>query len=199
MASIYKIYFKQKPDVIYIGSAIDFNLRKIRHKHLLKKGIHRNLYLQRLYNKYGHDNLVFQAIEEVANPEILIQKEQVYINLLNPQINILKIAGSALGYRHTEAAKIKIRSANTGRKMTKEQIIRGVIARIGQKTSKGCKRNIETKRKISEAKKKKVINFKTAKIFNSIQDAAESVGLKYSTLYAKLSHRNSNNTDLRFY
>lgn len=195
---IYKIYFTDNPNDIYIGSAIDFSKRKIRHKHQLKKQIHKNLHLQRLYNKHGLNNMMFEIIEVVNNMNMLINREQFYINELKPKINILKIAGSALGYRHTKESKKRISLMNTGRKMTSEQIEKGVLSRVGQRTSKGCKRTVKFKKFISEIKKKQVVDVNNGKIFFSIGDAAAAVGLKYSALYAKLSGRNLNKTNLKF-
>lgn len=196
MASIYKIFFKNKPEVFYIGSAIDFNLRKIRHTHQLKKGIHKNKHLQRTYYKYGHDNLEFVIIEELKNNSLLIKREQFFIDLLKPQLNILKIAGSLLGYKHSEDTKKHIGKINSGRKMTPEQVSRGVLSRTGQKTSLGCKRTEKMKRHLSLLKMKKVRCLKTGFIFNSIGEAAKYLNLKYSTFYAKISNRHFNDTNM---
>ncbi len=195
---IYKIFFKHNPSLIYIGSAINFNKRKIRHKYQLKNNKHNNTYLQNLYNKYGSEALCFEIIDYINKVSNLIPKEQYFINLFKPQLNVLPTAGSALGYKHKEATKKKISEKNTGRKMTPEQIKKGVIARIGQKTSLGCKRSDVYKKHLSEIKKKKVINRATGQIFNSIGDAANAVGLKYQTFYAHLSGRYVNNTNMEF-
>lgn len=195
---IYKIYFNGSPSSIYIGSAINFSKRKIRHKYHLKKQIHKNTFLQRLYNKYGLSNMVFDIIEVVNDVSNIISREQFYIDELKPKINILRIAGSALGYKHTQESKNKISLLNTGRKMTEEQIKKGVLSRIGQRTSKGCKRTVEFKNYLSEIKKKPVIDVLSGNIYNSIGDASIALGLKYCTLYAKLSGHNSNNTNLKF-
>ena len=50
---------------------------------------------------------------------ILIEREQYYLDLLKPEYNILKIAGSMLGFKHSEATKIKM-SINRGKKHTYE-------------------------------------------------------------------------------
>jgi group I intron endonuclease len=193
---IYKIFFKHNPNLIYVGSAVNFTERKIRHKYQLKKNIHKNTYLQNLYNKYGVEKLCFEILDYINTPTDLIPREQYFISLLKPQLNILPTAGSAFGYKHTEEAKKKISEKNTGRKMTSEQIQKGVIARIGQKTSKGCKRSELYKKHLSEIKNKQVINLLTGEIFNSIGDAASYLGLKYNTFYAHLSCRYINNTNM---
>ena len=164
----------------------------------LKKQIHKNTILQRLFNKYGVNSFVFEIIEILNDPNELLLREQFYLDALSPNVNILKVAGSAFGYKHTEESKNKISRRNTGRKMTQSQIQKGVISRIGQKTSKGCKRTDAAKKHLSELKKKKVINYVTGITFSSIGEAADMSGLKYSTFYAKLSGRNFNNTNCKF-
>lgn len=47
-----------------------------------------------------------------------MEREQHYINLLKPEYNILKIAGSPLGYKHTEESLAKMRN----RKLSKEHL-----------------------------------------------------------------------------
>ena len=42
----------------------------------------------------------------------VLSREQYYMDLLQPEQNILKIAGSSLGYKHTEEDKLKIKEAH---------------------------------------------------------------------------------------
>jgi group I intron endonuclease len=68
----------------------------------------------RIYNgllKYGYNNFTLD-IMEYCEPDILIEREQYYINKLNPEYNILKIAGNRLGFKHSEATKNKMRGIN---------------------------------------------------------------------------------------
>lgn len=52
----------------------------------------------------------------------MIERENFYINLLKPEYNILLIAGSSLGYKHSKEAIEKIRYANIGRKHSEETL-----------------------------------------------------------------------------
>ena len=47
-----------------------------------------------------------------------MDREQYYMDLLKPEYNILKTAGSSLGYQHLEEAKKKISEAK--KNMTEE-------------------------------------------------------------------------------
>lgn len=89
----------------YIGSSIKLQTRLINHFSSLKKGYHKNLHLQSSYNKYG-DVFAFEILE-YCSKELLISKEQYYIDRLKPHYNILEKAYSPQGYKHTEEFKKK--------------------------------------------------------------------------------------------
>lgn len=55
-------------------------------------------------------------ILEYCETSLLIKKEQMYLDLLNPEYNILKIAGSRLGHKTSEETKEIISLALRGRK-----------------------------------------------------------------------------------
>jgi group I intron endonuclease len=67
-------------------------------------------------------------ILEYCNIEDLLKREQYYIDLLKPEYNICKIAGSPLGRIVSEATRAKLRIANTGYKHTKEALEKISIA-----------------------------------------------------------------------
>ena len=58
--------------------------------------------------KYGYSGFKLEILEYCAESEVL-NREQYYIDLLKPEYNILKIAGSTLGYKHTEETLAKLR------------------------------------------------------------------------------------------
>lgn len=89
---------------IYIGSTEKFSIRKNQHNHHLKKGTHHSAILQRHVNKYGFDSIYFEIIESgVIN---LIEREQFYIDTLNPYFNIRRIAESMKGTKRNDEQKI---------------------------------------------------------------------------------------------
>lgn len=90
----------------YIGSAVNFIKRKANHFIFLKNGNHPNIHLQRASQKYGVDNLEFMVLEYVEVDK-LIEREQLWIDWTNPKYNILKVAGSVLGFKHSEETKNK--------------------------------------------------------------------------------------------
>ncbi len=93
----------------YIGSAINFKERKRRHFKDLKKDKHHSRYLQRSYNKHGKDNFKFEILEIISDKNLLIKKEQQYMDFLNPTYNMSKTAGSSLGVKHSKESNEKKR------------------------------------------------------------------------------------------
>lgn len=89
----------------YIGSACFLRRRRNEHLSILKKGMH-NKYLQNHFNKYGENDLLFKIIE-FCNKEKLIEREQYWLDLLHPEFNILKIAGSNMGSTYNDECKKK--------------------------------------------------------------------------------------------
>jgi len=87
---IYKITVKGKnKEYFYIGSSINLYERLHNHKVNLKRNTHTNPIMQNLYNKYGLEAFSCEILEE-CQQEILTQKEQSYIDLTSPYINITK-------------------------------------------------------------------------------------------------------------
>ena len=112
------IYFiKSKCGKIYIGSAVSLRGRFMCHRNNLIFRNHDNSRLQNYYNKHGNDSLEFFVLENCDRKD-LIEREQFYIDMLNPFFNICRIAGATyglkpwLGKRHSEETKAKIKATN---------------------------------------------------------------------------------------
>jgi len=148
---IYKIYFKQC-DRFYIGSAVNFKKRKQHHMSRLKRRDHRNLHLQRCYDKYGENSICFEIVEQVDKKEDLIIAEQKWIDSYdwNQLINICPTAGNTLGRKHTANSRKKI-SDNHHNVAGPNNPMYGLTGSLSP--NYGRKHTEETKRKISEATK----------------------------------------------
>ena len=57
--------------------------------------------------KYGYSNFSIEILE-YCEPSLVISREQYYIDLLKPEYNLLKVAGSRLGYKHTEESRLRM-------------------------------------------------------------------------------------------
>lgn len=75
--------------------------------------IRSNMYIYKAILKYGYSNFTLE-IFEYCEPNLLIYREQYYIDLLKPEYNILKIVGFTFGYKHTIDTKLKMSILRTG-------------------------------------------------------------------------------------
>jgi hypothetical protein len=64
--------------------------------------------MERALLKYGFSNFSLEILE-YCNSKDLLKREQYYLNTLKPEYNIAKIAGSTLGYKHSEESLRKMR------------------------------------------------------------------------------------------
>lgn len=101
---IYKIIDKRNNN-FYIGSAVNLKKRMILHLYQFRKNKHCNIKLQRVYNKYGINNFDLQIVE-FCSRDIIFEKEQHYIDTLNPYFNISKTAKGGCGKHSDESKKL---------------------------------------------------------------------------------------------
>ncbi|QLG93523.1 GIY-YIG nuclease family protein [Pseudomonas yamanorum] len=122
----------------YVGSAVSIRKRWTEHRRDLALGRHKNSKLQRAWNKYGSDQFRFVILEHVESLCDLITREQHWMDKLEvvaSGFNILPIAGSCLGRKHSQETRDKIKAAAIGRPFSVENIERLAEARRGQKQS----------------------------------------------------------------
>lgn len=100
ISGIYKI-INIITNEFYIGSALNLTKRKGNHFDSLSRGCHPNIHLQRVYDKYGKENLRFEVLL-ICDKEYLIYFEQVCLDGLHPQYNIQRVAQSLLGSKRSQ-------------------------------------------------------------------------------------------------
>lgn len=154
----------------YIGSAKWVARRWIEHKRDLKRSVHGNPKLQAAWNKYGEGAFTISVLEVVPELEKLIDREQHWIDTLNPVAhgyNIKLKADSPLGLKHSEETRRLMSEAHKGRKhgpMSDEQkkllsaALKGrpqpkEAARKSAESRRGKKRPPEVGQKVSAARK----------------------------------------------
>ena len=101
---------------VYVGSTATLGFRKRwgLHRASLRANKHPNQHLQYSWNKHGEQSFKFEIVEECPPAQCII-REQHYFDAFHPEYNILQIAGSCRGYRHTDIAKQKIGEASHGK------------------------------------------------------------------------------------
>lgn len=143
-------------DKFYVGSAVNFSRRANKHRTLLKNNKHDNPKMQAHVNKYGLDDLVFSILETVDDPQIIIQREQFYIDSLNPDFNLCLVAGNCLGKKHSEATRLKMSLAKKGKKPNNYGTKHSVESKIKIGLwNKGRKDSEEVKARKSQAQRDK--------------------------------------------
>lgn len=165
------IYFISINDNLYIGSACNIYQRLHNHKSNLLKSVHKNIIVQRSYNKYKS---LYFGILKFVEKESLIKEEQFFIDNLKPKYNIRKEAKSNYGLKMSEECRLnhsiaskkwhdevgfseevknKIGTANSRYKRTEEQKENLRVKITGKKHSEKTKQIIKEKailaRKIS--------------------------------------------------
>ena len=94
----------------YIGSSINLGIRlrnyfnPIYISHISRK----NMVINKALLKYGYSKFKLEILE-YCEPKDLVKKEQYYMDILNPQYNVLKKAYSSLGYKHAKDSLVKIK------------------------------------------------------------------------------------------
>lgn len=142
----------------YLGSSNNISKRLNAHKRELRLNKHHSTYLQRVFNKYGLENLDFKVFLNCEQSDLLIL-EQFCIDFLKPRYNISKNAISPM--------KNRKHSLKTKRKMSK--IHKGNKYNLGKKHSLKSRKIRSEKRKQfrwSDGVKQKMS--KTARRINSI-------------------------------
>lgn len=99
---------------VYVGStSATFGARWRQHRYNFRKGNHHSIYLQRSFDKYGESNFIFEILE-ITEPNICVDIEQYWINLIRPEYNSVMTAKSNFGYKHRDESKLKMSKAKKG-------------------------------------------------------------------------------------
>jgi len=189
---------------IYIGQAQNiFNRfnehRRNRNGHL----IYRDCILYRAIKKYGWNKFEISVIEKVDDFELLNEREIFWINKLNPEYNTREGGNCARGWKHTKETRKKMSESTKGMYLGKNNPFYGKThseetkekirqARLGKKLSKEHREKL---RNIDRSLwQKKVTQYSLSgdfiEKFDSVNDAAKSVGVSQGTLSSHLTGRN---------
>jgi group I intron endonuclease len=196
---------------LYVGSS--FNLSRRFSQYYSKANLvrYKSMHICNALSLYGHSEFSLYILKyidvnnlsEKEALELLLSHEQYYIDLINPEYNILKLAGSSLGFKHSpesliklsEAMKGKIHSAETKMKISLAMIgknnpmfgkshseeIRALISLMMKGKNLGKLHSSETKLKMSLAKKGLV---KSAEHKEKISKSCKGLNLKKVYVYS---------------
>jgi cytochrome c oxidase subunit 1 len=97
----------------YIGSSINLARRFRVHMSNADKS---SLPLYRSIMKYGANNFAYLVLQYTeSNEDICLGLEQNYIDLYQPEYNILKLAGSSQGFKHSPETITKLKQLHSGK------------------------------------------------------------------------------------
>lgn len=178
----------------YIGSGVDLKTRLKRYLSLNYLEGRIKLGQSHIYSailNHGHSNFKLEILEYCHKSEVLA-REQYYLDLLKPEYNILQIAGSTLGYKHSEEAKNKIRSTLLGKSSGENNPMFGLL---GEKHPRfGGTHSDEFKFKLRELRSiaVEVLDEDTGviSIYPSMKKAAEALGCSGGLLTKMLKKSN---------
>jgi len=143
--------------------------------------------INRALLKYGYSNFQLEVLE-YCEPSLLIEREQFYIDLLQPEYNVLAKAGSSLGFKHSEETKQKMSESRIGHKPSEEtkQKMRDALLGIKRSNSgsfkKGHKHTEETLAKLSQKIEVQDLETGTKNNYSSLAEAARALGIHQSTI-----------------
>lgn len=205
MACIYKIT-NLINNKVYIGQTIKTSAQRFaNHIYDLNHNIHHSEHLQRSYNKYGKDSLLFEVIETIIDLAIIDDREIYWIsfyNSVNPEFGYNRQYGGQVNKvcsleTRAKISKSLIGNQNTkGKKLTLEH--KDKIRQSTIKRNTGRKHSEITKRKIGDAfrgeksvfygkpgvNRRKVICLNTGEIYESATKAALALKCDRSTICA---------------
>lgn len=128
---------------MYVGQASNKDKRFKEHVKTLSGNYHCNVYLQRSWNLFGKECFRFEVLEE-CSIENLNDREQHYIDILNPEYNMAPVAGSMLNYKHTKEARANMSKAHIGKSHHTEEHKKKLSERMkGNQWNKGRKQSIQ--------------------------------------------------------
>lgn len=142
---------------LYVGSSASIRDRLRDHRKMLRAGNHHNRHLQRSWKKHGEHAFAFGKIL-ICSPEHLLLYEQRCIDGYGTYdqskgFNAVPIAGSTVGYKHTDESRAKIKAKRATQVFSEEHMAKWKAAVLA-----ACKapRSAEWLAKMSESGKRYV-------------------------------------------
>jgi group I intron endonuclease len=107
---------------MYIGSAYDLSKRISEYFSIKYLDSNKNMYICNALILHGYSSYSLTILEYIDITDLskidakqkILEREQYFLDLLLPEYNILKLAGSLLGYKHTEETIALMSLAKSG-------------------------------------------------------------------------------------
>jgi len=132
--AIYIYQNKLDKNQIYIGSSINVIKRLEQHRYLCNKDVKSCPKFYNCVSKYGWNNFRVGILEYIGLNKVdtstidkailinnLLEREQFYFDLFKPTLNINKIAGSTLGFKHSEETRLLMSLQRKGKSINRRK------------------------------------------------------------------------------
>src|SRR5690606_38252805 len=113
--------------------------------------------------KYCYSQFKLDILEYCDTKDI-VKREQYYIDYFNPEYNILKVAYSSLGYKHSEKALIKVKENLAC--LNKDKLIKVEIINLKTNSSKVYSSLTEASKELNISRTTLTKYIKNSMIFN---------------------------------
>jgi hypothetical protein len=105
----------------YLGSSVNLGNRfEMYFNHKFISDPKSGMVIHKALIKYGYSGFKLEIIEYCNQNEVLT-REQYYLDLLKPEYNILKKAGSSLGFKHTDKTRALMSNSAKNKKAVSEE------------------------------------------------------------------------------
>jgi len=126
----------------YVGSAVDLS-RRLSYYYSLSALKRRDNYISRAIINYGYSSFSLTILEYIdifnlskdSAKTLILEREQYYLDTLEPEYNILNSAGNNLGYKHSEDTLIKMSGENHymfGKNHSLESLVKMSLVKKGE-------------------------------------------------------------------
>jgi group I intron endonuclease len=173
------------------------------------------IYKSLIKNGYSAFSL---EIMEYCEPDKVINREQYYLDLLNPEYNILTTAGSSLGRKHSEDTKVKLRAIalapkrkellkilHANEELQAKRLERLKVYNASEKHKEHLEKlsfsteNIERLLRYSKslAKRVEVLDTDTSEktVYPSVSEAARAIGCTSSSIFTAFQRQKEKGID----
>lgn len=201
-AGVYIYQLLSDKSKIYIGSSYNVRDRVIQHRQFVNNGLKLCPKFYNSVSKHGWSNFQLGILEYIDISKLdtynkreirktILLREQYYLDNINPTLNVCKIAGSTLGYKHTEEIRKLMGLQRRGKSINwKKKNLSYLISDVTKNNLSLSARN-GIKIKVFD------LNNNLINIFPTITSAAEYYDIDHSALSKniKLGYKRDN---LRF-
>lgn len=165
----------------YVGSSVNLG-RRFKSYYDFSYISKSKMVISKALIKNGYSNFILEILE-YCDPSEAIPREQYYLDLLKPEYNVLLIAGSRLGYKHSPETieKFKNRRFTLEHKTKLLAHLKSHNSSLEQKSKSGKRLSEYNKSRGQKIEVFDTLNNKTL-VYYSIREAARAIGCVHSTI-----------------